>query len=278
MYPLCFEPIDRNYVWGKEAWLIADRPEAISRIANGPWKGKTLHDLLIEFGKDLLGKKEYPQFPLLIKIIDAKESLSVQVHPDERIAPLFQGEAKTEMWVALAPSTVYAGLKQGTTQQSLQEAMQNQTVEKHLQKLTLAIKEGVFIPAGTVHAICGGSLLLEVQQNSNTTYRLYDWGRTGRPLHIKEAFASIHWEDPRPSKILSHSRTLASSPYFSIERLILSGPISIPQNRKTFRIFFCEKGEGALGKELLFPRAIYLLPAAMPPVSFEGECQLLQIY
>lgn len=246
MEPILLEPAYQNYIWGgnriphyfqrslpegryAESWEVSDRIEGMSVIGNGAHKGQTLRDFLE-------GKK----FPLLVKIIDAKENLSVQIHPDEKAAIRLEAEPKTEMWIALEKSTVYAGLKEGVTKTDFLEAVNRQTVEKLLRKFVLEKGEAIFIPAGLVHAICGDSLLLEVQQNSNTTYRIYDWGRVGRELHLEKGLSCVNW-NYEPKVIHREEQRMISNQFFTVERVNGSIQLEGPQ------ILFCTQGTAIIG-------------------------------
>ncbi len=309
MYPIRFEPIYQDYVWGgdrialqfkrqvhqprvAESWELSDRDDGMSVVMNGAYKGKTIHQLVQELGENLLGHgQKYSRFPLLFKIIDAKENLSIQVHPDEETAPALQGEPKTEMWVILEGGTVYAGLKKGVTEPELLEAIKQNRAEELLEKVDLRKGDAVYIPGGRVHAVCGGSLLYEVQQNSNTTYRLYDWGRTGRALHLKEGMAAIHWNDRAQAKVtprhlssdLHHQLvTLVTAPFFVVDRIDVFKKLHIAVIPKTFQVFFCmEGGEGQIivdgEKEPFEPGMTYLIPAAAKSIEIEGKCQTLRV-
>ncbi len=308
MYPIRFEPIYRSYVWGgdripkkfhrsappgccAESWEISERPEGMSVVANGPWKGRDLHSLVAEWKELLLGKgRHFSQFPLLVKIIDAKENLSIQVYPDERSAKSLGVEPKTESWIALHGGFVYVGLKQGTNPSTLRKAIQDQEVDKLLEKIGILEGDAIYIPAGSVHAICAGCLLLEVQQNSDTAYRLYDWGRSGRELHIEQALSSIHWEGPNPAVIAAHPvvtdshhvlESLIRSPYFHIDRANILDHWNVPADPKTFQIFFCAKGEGIIKadglKEPFRLGMTYLVPAAARSIRIEGSCRTIRI-
>jgi len=308
MYPIRFEPIYQDYVWGgdriagefhrrtdqsriAESWEVSDREDGMSIVMNGQLKGKTLHQLVVEMGETLLGiGQKGKRFPLLLKIIDAKENLSIQVHPDERTAPLLKGEPKTEMWIMLKEGSVYAGVKKGVTEEQLREAIPCNRVEELLEKWDLKRGEAVYIPGGRVHAICGGSLLYEIQQNSNTTYRLYDWGRTTRALHLQEGFAAIHWQDRNPVKLTTHHLSsdrhhqlvsIASSPFFIVERLDVFDLYPIAAIPTTFQIFFCMEGEGTIwaeaGREPFQVGMTYLVPSLCKSVGIEGKCQALRI-
>ena len=308
MYPLRFEPIYQTYVWGgeriaqkyhrktnhakvAESWEISDRDEAMSVVCNGAHKGKTLRELVRMMGEELLGKgQKYDRFPLLLKIIDAHENLSIQVHPDEQTAASLQGEPKTEMWFLLEDGSVYAGLKKEVSEKEFTEAIKKNRAEEKLEKLALKRGEAVYIPGGRVHAICEGTLLYEVQQNSNTTYRLYDWGRTGRALHIREGMAAIHWGDKGHVKLtpqhiqsdLHHQFVIiVNSPFFVVDRIDVFDQLHLPVIPKTFQIYFCIEGKAQLKvddyQEPFEPGMTYLVPAAARSIDFSGKCQFLRI-
>jgi mannose-6-phosphate isomerase len=226
LYPLRFAPIYQYRLWGGrrlanllsaplpgdgpigEAWILSDREDHQSRVSNGPLKGRTIGQVLEQFPEQSLGKlaQRFRRFPLLLKFLDAREMLSVQVHPTAANADLLPvGEtAKTEAWVVLEAepkSRIYAGLKPGTTADDLRRALANGTVADHLACFTPKPGDGVFIPAGTVHALGGGVVVFEVQQNSDVTFRLYDWDhvdpKTGKPRELKvdQALACIDFAD-----------------------------------------------------------------------------------
>jgi mannose-6-phosphate isomerase len=222
LYPLRFEPICQYRLWGGrrltdllkaplqgdgpigEAWLLSDRDDFPSRVADGPLKGRTIAQLLEQSPEQLLGKLagRFERFPLLLKFLDARDMLSVQVHPsDLQTDYLPTGEhGKTEAWVVLEAepkSRIYAGLKPRTTANDLRQALAHRTVADHLASFTPTAGDAVFLQAGTVHALGGGLMVFEVQENSDVTFRLYDWdrvdGKTGqaRELHVDQAIACI---------------------------------------------------------------------------------------
>jgi mannose-6-phosphate isomerase len=308
MYPIRFEPIYQDYVWGgdriahkygrkvasprvAESWELSDREDGMSVVMNGTYKGKTLHQLVIEMGETLLGHgRKFDRFPLLLKIIDAKENLSIQVHPDEQTAPSLDGEAKTEMWFILEPGSIYAGFKEEVTEKTFLKAIKEKKAEELLSKIDVHPGEAIYIPGGRVHAICEGCLLFEVQQNSNTTYRLYDWGRTTRALHLKEGMAAIHWNDKGEAKTTPHRLQsdlhhqlliLVTSPFFVVERIDIFNQLHIAAIPKTFQIFFCIDGEGEISvdeyKEPLKAGMTYLVPAACKSIDIKGRCQVLRV-
>ena len=226
LYPLRFEPIYQYRLWGGrrlanlltaplpgdgpigEAWILSDRDDHQSRVADGPLKGQTIGQLREQFPEQLMGKlaHRFPRFPLLLKFLDTHEMLSVQVHPSDAHTDLLPaGETgKTEAWVVLEAGTesrIYAGLKPGTTADDLRRALTNDTVADHLVCFTPKPGDGVFIPAGTVHSLGGDVVVFEVQRNSDVTFRLYDWGhvdaKTGKPrkLEVDQALACIDFTE-----------------------------------------------------------------------------------
>jgi len=236
--PLTFKPVYKDYIWGgaclathfhrtgtpypcAESWEISAHPDGPSIVANGQYAGRSLPELASEFGVALMGTQtpDPTRFPLLIKLIDANDKLSVQVHPNNSNAALTQGEPKTEMWYVLnrnPGSSLYTGLREGVTPEVLQTALLDGTAEKCLAEVSINPGDAIFIPGGLVHAIGGGALIYEVQQNSNTTYRLFDWNRVGadgkpRPLHIEESFKTIEW-DNAGNKHAPRTSTLVRSP------------------------------------------------------------------
>jgi len=222
LYPLRFEPIYQYRLWGGrwlsnllstplpgdepigEAWVLSDRDDHQSQVANGPLKGQSIGELMEEFRDQLMGQSasRFRRFPLLLKFLDAREMLSVQVHPSDAHPDLIPaGESgKTEAWVVIEAgnkSRIYAGLKPGTTAGELRHSLADGTISDHLVTIVPKPGDAVFIPAGTVHTLGGGVVVFEIQQNSDVTFRLYDWGhvdvKTGhpRPLQVDQALASI---------------------------------------------------------------------------------------
>jgi mannose-6-phosphate isomerase len=264
LYPLQFEPIFKNAIWGGrrlaslfpdappegsigEAWLLSDQGDNVSVVAEGPLQGMTLRDLMRDRREELLGSSlaRHEAFPLLLKIIDARESLSVQVHPDDEFARTFEGvpRGKTEAWIVLHAepgSRIYAGLKSGIDGARLERAIADGTVEKVLYSFSpRPFGDCLFLPAGTVHALGGGVTVFEVQQTSDTTYRLFDWNRvdaaTGKPrqLHIKQALACANYNTGpavpvKPTVVGGPGHTVQSveSIYFTIRHTTLDSATS----------------------------------------------------
>jgi len=282
-YPLLLQPVYKDYIWGgkrlaqkynrkntpeicAESWEVSDRPEGMSVVVNGFYKGKSLHELVKLMGHDLLGRDvDSDVFPLLVKIIDAKKDLSVQVHPNNSNAGLTGGEAKTEMWYVLAAepkSVIYAGLKPGVTREFFEKSLAENSLESGaLAKIPAAAGRAVYVPGGRVHAIGAGCLLLEVQQNSNTTYRVYDWGRVGvdgkpRELHLKKALQVIDWDNsapevvpPSPLDSIGENRhwQVIDSPFFRIRRMELRDAEEISHDGSSFQILFVVSGSVLIG-------------------------------
>ncbi len=223
LYPLRFEPVLKRYLWGgrrlqtvlgkllppgddyAESWEIADHPAGQSVVAAGSLKGCTLNELVKSHGAELLGKHTpQPRFPLLFKLLDAQTVLSVQVHPtDAAAAKLVPPDlGKTEAWVVLHAepgSVIYAGLKPGFNRAALEREVQRGTVENCLHRMEPQAGDCLFIPAGVVHALGAGLVIAEIQQASDTTFRLFDWNRLGsdgnpRALHIEQSLNAIDYE------------------------------------------------------------------------------------
>ncbi len=314
LYPLIFKPVYKDYPWGgtripemynrnvpegiyAESWEIADHDDGMSIVANGPLSGKTLREVLGETPKEILGSRvEGTKFPLLIKLIDAKKKLSVQVHPNDETAARFGGEAKTEMWYLLGENdtNIYCGLKEGITKEGFLQAVENGTSGETLRSVPVSKDDAVLIRGGCVHAIDEGCLILEIQQNSNTTYRIYDWGRMGndgkpRELHLDQAINVINWSDEKtplwPPKLLVDTDTfkcweILECEYFRLEKLHFSAPLEVPVNGTTFHALFVAEGEASIewaGERLSLPAGTSaLIPAALPAYTLTGNATVLR--
>jgi mannose-6-phosphate isomerase len=248
---LRFSPIYQTRVWGGrllqdalgrslpgdqpigESWEIVDRPEAQSIVTEGPVAGRTLRELIAARGPELMGPNWPPTrpFPILVKWLDCRERLSLQVHPPAAVAPALGGEPKTENWYIAqsAPSAeLIVGLKRGVSRSQFEQALAAQTVEECVHHFPVAAGDSILVHSGQVHAIDAGNLILEIQQNSDTTYRVYDWGRVGldgrpRALHLEESLRSIDWEDfePVPLRAAPTSGVIADCAEFRIRRCVL---------------------------------------------------------
>ena len=238
-----------------ECWLVHDRDGESSEVVGGPLDGTRLADL----------RGDEP-FPLLVKLLDASRPLSVQVHPDAEAAARLGGEAKNECWFVLdaAPGArVYRGLRDGCSRAELEIALADGKVESCLHSVEVEAGDTIFVPAGTVHTIGAGVLLAEVQQNSDTTYRIHDWGRSGldgkpRELHLADALSSIHFgprsEDKVPQQQVVDEGSLerillVKSPHFSAEHVSAMGTFTLEAPASTdgtWRVLHVLSGEGEL--------------------------------
>ncbi|MFT5124462.1 MAG: mannose-6-phosphate isomerase [Kiritimatiellia bacterium] len=303
LYPLTFDPIYQTYIWGgrqladvygrsipgepcAESWELSDRPDGMSIVREGPLVGTSFRTLIETRAVELFGHEPPPVFPLLIKILDAKTTLSVQVHPNDVTAASRGGEAKSELWYVLSAepgAKVYCGLKPGCTETSLRAAIEQEQLEDFLEVIEVTKGNVINVPGGCVHAIASGCLLLEVQQNSNTTYRLYDWNRRGpdgqpRALHIDQAMEVIDWESADCGKVAvkadaSRCTKLLSTPYFTLERLDLSDPVDF-QTQGRWHILFVESGQLHIDDTVLNAGQTCLIPACLASVRLEGTSQL----
>lgn len=246
MYPLKFRPILKRRIWGGqklrevfgkdipagekigESWELADLPEDKSVIVNGELTGQTIREAVEKWPEEITGEANFAlPFPLLIKILDCEEVLSVQVHPDAEAAKrMGKGDLKTECWYiisAVPGAVIYKGLKDGVTKEGFAGAIENGTVEKMLKKIQVKEGECHFLPAGTTHAIGAGLLIAEIQTPSDTTYRVFDWNRIddmGKPrqLHIKEALECIHFDVSRDNLSVTKAGRLVDCEYFRIDK------------------------------------------------------------
>lgn len=218
-----------------ESWEIVDRPNDQSIIANGENKEMSLDQLLKKEKDSIMGPNwnSRKRFPILVKWLDCRETLSLQVHPPENLANELNGEPKTENWYIVQAehnASLMAGLKKGVDHESFKNALQNETVENCLHNIPVKTGDSLFIPSGRLHAIGAGNFILEIQQNSDTTYRVYDWNRVGldgqkRQLHITESLKCIHFNDIEPSVIHESSAPktiLVDSPIFKLDRYQLN--------------------------------------------------------
>src|ERR1051325_2254154 len=232
LYPLTFHPIFKERVWGGrklaelyakelppdkpigESWEITDRPEGVSVISNGPLAGKDLRWLMENHQRELLGPAKPAaggRFPLLVKLLDSRDKLSLQVHPPAHKAVELNGEPKTEMWYFAhcdPGADIFVGLKRGVTRAEFERRIGDGSVADCFHRIEVKAGDAMFLPSGRVHALGAGSVLFEIQQNSDTTYRVFDWNRVGldgkpRELHVAQALASIDFADFEPGLIRS---------------------------------------------------------------------------
>jgi mannose-6-phosphate isomerase len=287
--PLTFQPIFMERVWGGrrlgsefgknlppkrpigESWEIVDRPEAQSIVREGPLSGKTLHELWTQYRHEIFGDvPDSPRFPLLLKLLDAQEKLSLQVHPPEKVADRLGGEPKTEFWYVAAAdpgAEIYLGFRESITRNQFEKALREGTAADHVQDIAVKSGDAAFLPSGRLHALGAGNLLIEIQQNSDTTYRVFDWNRvddTGRQrqLHIDQALQSIDFDDVRPRLVQPEGELLLRHNLFEIHKWNLNSPREIAP-RGQFAIACCLTGSVCCAHVDLSPGEFFLVPAQL---------------
>lgn len=321
--PFFLKPAAKDYLWGgnrlnddfskdidmyplAETWECSTHPDGPSIVASGEHKGKTLIEVLKEH-PEYLGThpRTKGELPILVKLIDAKQDLSVQVHPSDEYAQKYEhGQlGKTEMWYILDASKgaklVY-GFKMNQDKETIKKAIQNGTVEKYLQKVPVKKNDLFYIKAGTVHAIGAGALIAEIQESSNLTYRLYDYERidkTGkkRELHIDKGLAVAELKaatEPRqPLRVLKYRRGCASEllcrcKYFEVYRMLLNTErcrqmVGYQADKTSFRVLLCTDGCGSMrteeGIEEFFKGDCIYVPANSARVRLHGKAQFLDV-
>lgn len=319
MQPIIFNPDYKERIWGGqklktifnreipydhtgESWEIACHENGQSTAANGSFQGLTLRDILLAHGPEVIGSEftEEDKFPLLIKIIDAASDLSLQVHPDDAYAALHEnGElGKSEAWVVLEAepdARLIVGLKEGTTKDAFKEALEAGELEKVLHELPVAPFDVIDIPAGLLHAIGSGILLAEVQQNSDTTYRVYDWNRVGldgqpRELHIERSLDTIDFEGKHRTETTVGTLTSGdgythihylTNKYFSLERVDVQSTYATAR-RAPYEIYMIMEGSGSLQGDFdavsLKKGDSLIIPNQVQAYEFVGMMQLLKTY
>lgn len=314
-YPLLMQAPVKDYIWGgtklrkkynkasdaerlAESWELSCHRDGPSVIANGPARGMTLEQYIREEGRELLGSKarSFENFPIMIKLIDARDNLSVQVHPDNEYALKNEGEyGKTEMWYIIDAepgAELLYGVERKITARELSDSLQNGTITDLCHHAPVKKGDVFFIPAGTIHAIGKGILLAEVQQNSNTTYRLYDYGRLGndgrpRQLHVKQgsevcSLEPLPLKDKRETVRLSDTcsgELLASCDYFTTYSVNVNGSAGLAADDSSFQTFTVLEGAitltaGDTSLEMAAGQTVFL-PAGMGSYSLTGEGHLI---
>ena len=309
LFPVKLTPAFKDYLWGgerlktefykqtdltplAESWELSAHKDGQSIVAEGAYKGLTLTAYLDAVGKDALGAacEKYDYFPLLIKLIDAKGDLSVQVHPSDEYAMEHEGEyGKTEMWYILdceEGAALYYGFREDTTREAYESAIKEGRLTEILNRVPVKRGDVFFIPAGTVHAIGAGILICEIQQNSNTTYRVYDYNRRDkdgnlRPLHVEKALAV---SDLRKSPALpeipdGEDVLLAACGYFEVRRLRFGGSGTVTATPESFTALTVTEGEGILSDgetALSFRKGDTLfIPAQKAAFTVTGACEMI---
>lgn len=307
--PVKLTPAIKDYLWGgrrlitdfgkktsldkaAESWELSTHPDGESRIASGPFTGLSLTEYIERNGKECIGTRAaaFDFFPILIKLIDAKDSLSIQVHPDDEYALRVEGEyGKTEMWYIVdcePDSYLYYGLNRKVSKEEFKERIENNTLLEILNRVPVHKGDVFFIPAGTIHAICSGILICEIQQNSNTTYRVYDYDRRGkdgkpRELHIDKA-VEVSNLFPAPPQEKRSDNVLASCKYFTAEQITCSGTAEIQTDSGCFRSLIILEGSGSLelnGEVLPVQKGDSIfIPAQNSKLTLNGELKSVLSY
>lgn len=304
-----YDHVPADYENVGEAWVISDIEKYPTEVSNGSHAGDSLQDLLEVYMDELVGEKVYEvfgnQFPLLMKFIDASDDLSIQVHPDDEYAlENEQSAGKTEMWYVLpsqGKGSIYLGWNQTMNASLIHAAIADGSLAKYLQHMDVKEGDVAFIPAGTVHAMQRDTIVAEIQENSDITYRLYDYNRVGndgrmRPLKLDKALDVMNYSQTKettashPQPVVNGSVNLCKSPYFTTNLLTLNQSVQrdyAPLD--SFVAFMCVGGEASLTAldcetedrtvSLKIGEAV-LIPAALNDIRIEpkGECKLIEIY
>lgn len=309
MYPIKFENLYFDKVWGGrdlakfrdnlpegpvgESWDVACHDNGMSVVSNGKFKGKSLQQLVVELGEKLIGSKiNKEKFPLLIKLINAKESLSVQVHPDDAYAQRVEKETgKTECWYivdAEPGAKLILGTKEGVTKEEFRKALEVGEVEELMNYVEVKAGEVYFVKSGLIHAIGAGATIAEIQQNSDTTYRVYDYGRP-RELHIEKAMEVIDFNlKGIASKGIVYEEEAYSKKYyilcdkFSLEEYKVKTEVTEKSDEERFYIFTCVEGKGTIeakgeALQIAMGDSIFI-PATLGEYTLRGDFKLLKSY
>jgi mannose-6-phosphate isomerase len=308
MEPITFTPLYMERVWGGrelehvygrhlpdddkpygESWEIVDREKEQSVVNEGEFSGTSLHDLWTEHREEIFGSSllDHPRFPILIKVLDARDDLSIQVHPPVDLAAGLGGEPKTEMWVIAEcdpGAKLYVGLKKGVTREHFEKSIADGTVADCVHAITPQAGDSIFIASGRLHAIGAGFLIHEIQQNSDTTYRVFDWNRVGldgqpRELHVAESLSSINFNDFEPAMDTPVGDTLAACGYFKTDRKSMSTGESVgnPDGNR-FSILSVVSGQlESTGGRRFRKGCFILLPRNGSPLKALENSTVLQI-
>jgi mannose-6-phosphate isomerase len=316
IYPLQFEPILKERIWGGEklktvldkpitskitgeSWEISTVEGDVSVIANGELKGKSLTDVINESPNEILGTAVYSkfgkQFPLLFKYLDAREDLSIQVHPNDELAKKRHNSfGKTEMWYIMQAdddARIIVGFKEKSNANEYLENLKNKTLLTILDDVKVKSGDVFFLETGTVHAIGAGLVVAEIQQTSDITYRLYDFDRVDaqgntRELHIDLALDAINYNKvdtyKQYAKVVNHSNSVVDCPYFTTNFLPLEGEIKVSKTGNTFTVYMCIEGAFEIEYDNLkfqYKKGdTVLVPAALEVFILSGKASILEIY
>ena len=292
---LTFQPLYMERIWGGrklqthfgrelpsknpigESWELVDREDIQSVVSEAEFQGVPLHELWVHHRHEIFGDGyAYPRFPILVKILDASDVLSVQVHPPAHLTDELFAEPKTELWYFVAAEEgagIYVGLKSGTNKKDFESALASGVVADLLHRIPSRQDSFIFIPSGRLHAIGAGNVILEIQQNSDTTYRVFDWNRLGldgkpRAIHVEQSLRCIDFGDFEPTLGRCESETLVACDYFRVHRWVLDQGRQANSEPK-FAIFQVVNGEVSFGARRFRRGDLFLVPAQshMSPVT-----------
>lgn len=316
LYPLQFEPILKERIWGGtklktllnkpitsnttgESWEISTVENDVSNVANGFFKGKSLNELLEEFPIAILGTKVYEQFgkqfPLLFKYLDAREDLSIQLHPNDTLAKKRHNSfGKTEMWYVMQAdedANLIVGFKERSTPEEFLDNLNKKTLLNILD--TKKVKQGdvFFLETGTIHAIGAGNVIAEIQQTSDITYRIYDFDRVDangntRELHVDLALDAINYDLVPAQKTYNKTENVFNEVvhcnYFTTNFIPLEGIVNVKKNKESFTVYMCVEGNFGIvyeGQNYSYRKgSTVLIPADMNDYQIFGKASLLEIY
>ncbi|KIA99775.1 mannose-6-phosphate isomerase [Flavobacterium sp. KMS] len=316
LYPLQFEPILKDRIWGGEklktvlnkpitskitgeSWELSTVEGDVSIVANGSLKGKSLTDIIEEFPNEILGTKVHEQFgkqfPLLFKYLDAREDLSIQVHPNDKLAKERHNSfGKTEMWYVMQAdenARIIVGFKEDSSKEEYLENLNNNTLVSILDDVKAKPGDVFFLETGTVHAIGAGLVVAEIQQTSDITYRLYDFDRVDaqgnkRELHVDLALDAINYNKvdtyKEYQKKTNESNVVVDCPYFTTNFIPLDGQVEVSKSGETFTVYMCIEGSFEIeydGNKLTYKKGdTVLVPAALNEFILNGKASILEIY
>jgi mannose-6-phosphate isomerase len=315
LYPLVFEPILKDRIWGGtklhavlgksiptqttgESWELSDVEGDVSVVKNGTYAGQTLTHLLENYTKDILGEKLAGQygakFPLLFKFLDAREDLSIQVHPNDELAKQRHNSfGKTEMWYVMQAdegARIIVGFKKKSGPEEYVEHLNNKNLTAILNEVEVKTGDVFFLETGTIHAIGAGIMIAEIQQTSDITYRIYDWDRTdangkGRELHIEQALDAMNYNTTDTKReyanVANTANVMVDCPYFKTSYVPLIGKMEEQKDGSSFTVYICTEGSFTFtsdNKTFSFKKGdTILIPAALQQYAMEGNATLLEI-
>lgn len=316
LYPLIFEPILKDRIWGGsklkttlgknipsattgESWELSAVEGDVSVVKEGSYKNKSLTELLEKYPEEILGKKVHEkfgtQFPLLFKFLDAKEDLSIQVHPNDELAKKRHNSfGKTEMWYVMQAdegSRLIVGFKQKSGPEEYLKHLRDKNLIEILNEVKVEKGDVHFLETGTIHAIGRGIVIAEIQQTSDITYRIYDWDRVDadgkyRDLHVEQALDAMNYNTTDTKKEYTHEQNvnniMVDCPYFTTCFVPLSGDMDVNKDGESFTVYICTEGEyefNANGTTNSFKKGdTVLVPAALQDYTLKGIATLLEIY